>query len=475
MADVRAPHRFRRRLTAAFVLTAAITTGTLAIVTYALTREYRHRNFEQTSRDEVRVALALAPRTLDSDSFERILRVYETRTGSDAVAVDGDASYSSSNVITAAHVPAEIYDDIGDRLRTTTLRVAARDYLVVAGLGPNEEHYAFFFSLDQLHDGLVELRRVLLGGWTAIVVVSLAVGHLVARRTLRPVREAAVAANAMADGKLDTRIRTRGDDEFSHWARSFNTMADALQTKIDELNRAADRERQFTANVAHDLRTPLTGMTAMASLLREQLETLPADTRRAVEIIINDSERLKELVLELLELARLDAGTDVIDAEDLDLATAVHATLESLSLPPDARISVDVPPGLEVHAERPRFRRALGNLVGNAVTHGGGTVSIVAERAAGDVLIRVRDNGRGIDDELRERVFDRFVRGDASRASGGSGLGLAIAREQARAQGGDVSAGNARDGGAEFTLRLPAGRPRPDRSSRSCDATLPAT
>ncbi|MGE0309937.1 MAG: HAMP domain-containing protein, partial [Acidimicrobiia bacterium] len=250
MSEPRTPRRFRRRLTLAFVLTAAITTGVLAIVTYTLTSERRQRNFEQRSRNEVRIALALAPRTLDEDSFDTILRVYETRTGSDAIAIDGNPGYSSSNVVSAADVPVELYDGIGDRLRMTRLTVGGRDYLVIVGLGPNSEHYAFFFSLDQLRDGLAELRRILLGGWITIVVLSLGVGHLVARRTLRPVREAAVAANAMAEGKLDTRIQARGDDEFSHLARSFNTMADSLQSKIDELNRAAERERQFTANVA---------------------------------------------------------------------------------------------------------------------------------------------------------------------------------------------------------------------------------
>lgn len=457
MTDSYARQRFRHRLTAAFVLTAAITTGALAIVTYALTREYRHRNFEQTSRDEVRVALALAPRTLDAASFERILRVYETRTGSDSVAIDGDASFSSSNVISATDVPAQLYDDIGDALRTTNLAIDGRDYLVVAGLGPNSEHYAFFFSLAQLHDGLAELRRVLLGAWIAIVAVSLAVGHLVARGTLRPVREAAVAATAMADGMLDTRIRARGDDEFGHLARSFNTMADALQTKIDELNRAAERERQFTANVAHDLRTPLTGMTAVASLLRDQLEDLPRDTARAVEIIIQDSERLKDLVLELLELARLDSGTDVVDVEDLDLGSAVAATLDSLRVPPEATIKLEIPAGARIRAERARFRRALGNLINNALTHGGGDVTISADLSSDDVLIRVRDHGPGMDDMLLESAFDRFVRGDASRSTGGSGLGLAIAREQARVQGGDVLVHNASGGGARFTLQMPRG------------------
>ena len=95
----------------------------------------------------------MAPQTLDESSFETILRVYETRTGSDAVAIDGDPSYSSSNLVTPADVPTDLYDGIEDRLRTTNLAIGGREYLVVVGLGPNGEHYAFFFSLEQLAMG----------------------------------------------------------------------------------------------------------------------------------------------------------------------------------------------------------------------------------------------------------------------------------------------------------------------------------
>ena len=243
-------------------------------------------------------------------------------------------------------------------------------------------------------------------------------------------------------------------------------MADSLQHKIDELNRAAERERQFTANVAHDLRTPLTGMTAMASVLRDHLDAMPPDARDAVEIIIQDSERLKNLVLELLEPARLDSGKDVVVSEVLDLADAIAATVDSLSVPTGASVAVDVPARIHIHAERPRFRRALGNLVLNAMTHGGGVVTIVVDLAGDDVLIHVCDEGPGIDAELRDSAFDRFVRGDQSRGPGGSGLGLTIAREQARAQGGDVMAGDSRGGGTRFTLRMPLAQP-PDRGGRT--------
>ncbi len=456
MADVsRRARRFRTRLTAVFVLTAAVTSGALAVATYGLTREYRQRNFRESSRDEVKVALALAPRALDEESFERIVRVYGTRTGSDAIVVDGEASFSSSAVLDQGDIPDDLFAGIGEDLRTATTVVAGREYLVVVGLGPNGEQYAFFFGLDQLHDSLVELRTVLAASWVVIVLIALAVGEIVARTTLRPVRQAADAAAAIASGKLDTRIASTGADEFAQWARSFNVMAETLQSKIAELDRAAARERQFTADIAHDLRTPLTAMSTMAALLDDQLATLPADARTVAAILIQDTRRLTDLILELLELAQLDAKVEDVAAEQLNLRELVQQTVASLRLDERASVSVDIPSTLFVMAERTRFRRAFGNLVQNGVHHGGGAVEITASAETAHVLVHVRDHGPGIEPGDLGKVFDRFFRGDASRARGGSGLGLAIAREQALAQQGDLVAANDPDGGAIFTLRLP--------------------
>lgn len=452
--DAGGTHRFRTRLTAAFVLTAAITSGALAVATYGLTREYRQRSFRETSRDEVRVALALAPRSLDEESFERILRVYSTRTASDAVVVDGDNTFSSSSALDSTDVPSWLYDDIADEMRTATTRVAGRDYMVVVGLGPNGEHYAFFFGLDQLHDSLAELRTVLIVSWAAIVVVALAVGEVVARRTLRPVGQAAQAAASIAAGMLHTRIPSKGSDEFAQWARSFNTMAQSLESKVDELDRAAARERQFTADMAHDLRTPLTTLTTMATLLEDLIDTLPADAQQIATALIADTRRLTALVLELLELAQLDAGGEDTQLEHLAIRDLVEHTVSSLSIDGSAGIAVDVPEGLRALTERRHVRRALANLIDNAIRHGGGLIEVSARQSDDAVHVRIRDRGPGIEHTHLERVFDRFFRGDSSRTSGGSGLGLAIAREHALAVGGDLFAENDPHGGAAFTLTL---------------------
>lgn len=452
------PRRFRTRLTAAFVLVAALSSATLALVTYGATSGYRWRNFEQMTSDEVRVALALAPANLNEDSFERLLGAYEKRSGTDAIAIGGDGSvYSSSVTLTAADVPTAALEGPSGELVTSERDRESGSFLVVAGDGPDGARYVFFFSLEQLESSLAELRVVLAVAWIGVVVAAAAVGELVARRTLRPVREAGEAATALAGGLLDTRLVSAGEDEFGAWADSFNTMADALEAKIGELGRAAERERQFTSDVAHDLRTPLTGMAVRASLLLDQLDDLPPDAQDAVAALAGDVNRLKDLVLELLELSRLDAGSEPAKPESFSVAAGVNTTVETLDLEPATAVVVEIDPELTVCAARAPFRRIVANLVRNGVTHGRGRIEIGARQDGERVLIDVRDHGPGVDPAQRERVFDRFFKSDESRGLGGSGLGLSIAREHARSLGGDVTVTTPPGGGACFTIALPAG------------------
>lgn len=455
--QTRTAHRFRRRLTAAFVLVAAASAGLLAVTTFTAAREYRQRNFQKDSLDETRVALALAPSNFDEASFERLLAAYETRSEAAIVATDGSTTLTSSIDLDLFDVPADLRDEASTEPTAVEADVHGRSTLVVGATGRSDVRYYFFFSLEQLRDSLDELARVSAAGWVVTVLLAGAVGRAVARKTLRPVGAAASAAEAIAAGDLDTRLPVAGGDEFGALSASFNHMADELQATIDKLERAATRERQFTADVAHELRTPLTGMSASAALLADQLDELPSSMHRSAAVLIGDVDRLRALVLELLELSRLDAGTDPVDAEPLRIADAMEAVVAAARSRRHARVEVDADPDAVVRAEPVRLGRILGNLLDNAVSHGAGVVRVRARREGDDVLIDVVDDGPGIDEADLPHVFERFFKSDRSRASGGSGLGLAIAREQARAHGGELSAGNEPGAGARFTLRLRAG------------------
>lgn len=451
------PHRFRRRLTAAFVIVAAVSAGVVAVVTYGLAREYRGRNFQNESLDEARVALALAPRQVDEQSFERLLRVYEARSEAAVVATDGDITFTSAIDLGLDDVPPELLGgDAPAELTPVDADVDGQATLVIGGTGRSDVRYYFFFSLKQVQASLDELRGVSAAGWAFTVLVAGAVGRIVARETLRPVAAAAAAAETMASGDLDARLSVVGDDEFGALSLSFNRMAAELQSTIRKLEDAAERERRFTAEVAHELRTPLTGMSATAALLGEQLDDLPPSVRRPAAVLLADVERLRGLVLELLELSQLDARTDAAEPVPLRVGDALSAVVAGATSRREASIDLDVERDLAVSAEPVPLGRILGNLVDNAIRHGGGRVHVRARRDDRDVVVDVVDEGDGIPEDELPLVFERFYKSDRSRASGGSGLGLAIAREHARAQRGDVSAGNEPGGGARFTLRLPA-------------------
>lgn len=450
------PRRFRTRLTAAFVLLAAVTSGVLALGSFITIREYRERTFRRTAEDSARLGLLVAPLDLSLTNFEALLDDFRVRVGFETIAVVGDLDYSSSPDIRAEDVPEGLREPTEPgRLANAETTVHGTPYLVVTGTtsGGRGRLY-FFFDRSDLLDSLHQFRNVLAVGWLVSLAGAALVGAFVARRTLRPVARAAEAAASLADGLLETRLPASTDDEFGAWAQSFNRMATALEDKIQALSAAAERERRFTADVAHELRTPLTGMSSAASMLAEELDGIRPQGHRLAEILIDDVRRLESLVLELLELARLDAGQDDVYLEPLSLRQAVGAVLAVWD--GHSPVCLMSGPDLSVVADRIRFRRVVSNLVANAIEHGGGEAQVIWRREGDTVALDVLDRGPGLPEENVERVFERFNKADAARARGGAGLGLAIALEHARAQGGMLEAANREGGGARFTFRLPA-------------------
>lgn len=450
-----APRGFRTRLASVFVAFAAVSSGVLALGSFVTIREYRERMFVRNAEGAARLGLLSRPGRLSLEDFDELLDEFRSRAGFETVALVGEVVYSSVPEIGVEQIPEALRGALpeGEVVNVNTT-VRGRPYLVVAGVptGGTSQLY-FFFDRSDLLDSLRQFRNVLAVGWLASVGGALLVGAFVARRTLRPVARAADAAASIADGLLETRLPAATDDEFGAWAQSFNRMAAALEEKINALSAAAERERRFTADVAHELRTPLTGMSSAASMLAEELEGIPPPAHRLAEILIDDIRRLESLVLELLELARLDAGQDDVHLEALSLSQAVGAVLASWD--GERRVVKASGPDVTVSADRVRFKRVLCNLVINAVDHGGGDVEVVWRQEADMVAIDVLDRGSGLPDDDLDRVFQRFHKVDSARAGGGAGLGLAIALEHARAQGGSLDAGNREGGGARFTFRLP--------------------
>ncbi|MEU6484327.1 HAMP domain-containing sensor histidine kinase [Streptomyces sp. NPDC046887] len=289
------------------------------------------------------------------------------------------------------------------------------------------------------------VRTAMLAALPALLLVVAGTTWLVTRRALAPVegiRREMAAVTASAD--LSRRVPEPGThDEVARLARTTNETLAALEASVE-------RQRRFVADASHELRSPIAS-------LRTQLEVGAAhpallDLPGAVE----DTVRLQGLAADLLLLARLDAGERPGQAR-VHLAALVRAEVAQRS---GDRVPVRVAAEgeAEVSGSRAQLVRVLGNLLDNAQRHAEGEVAVEVRRDGGEVLLAVADDGAGVPEGERERIFERFVRLDdaRSRDEGGAGLGLAIARDVAARHGGTLRAARSPSGGARFELRLPA-------------------
>ncbi|OKI81635.1 sensor histidine kinase [Micromonospora sp. CB01531] len=448
------PGRLRRRLVIAFVLVAGVSAGALAGGSYLMLRQARFDGSLQRAAADARYQLVLAAQFLPLTDTRRadLLASFE-QNGRHVLLVAGDTQASNPRY---APTPGPALQDAvaAGQLAFQRSPGSTRPHLLVVGgriPGSTAELYVVTVE-DDLADGLNQLRTALAVGWIAVVLLAAAVGNTLARRTLEPVGRASRAARAVAEGLLDTRLPVRGRDEFSAWAASFNEMAEALETKIEALSRAQARERRFTADVAHELRTPVTALVAAASLLADQLDALPADARRAAELLVTDVVRLRRLVEELMEISRLDAGREPVSIRPVDTVAVLRGIVDARGWTDRVTVAGEAPP---TGTDPRRLERVLANLVSNAVEHGGGEVRAEVRHTGETVVVDVTDQGRGIPAEHLPHLFDRFYKVDPARTGSGSGLGLAIAQENTRLLGGRLTAHSEIGRGARFRLELP--------------------
>ena len=327
--------------------------------------------------------------------------------------------------------------------------------------GGYELYYVFPLGNEAATLSLV--RRTMLGGGVGLAMLVAAVSGLVARQVVRPVRLAARTAEQFAAGRLEARMSVRGEDEIARLGEAFNEMATSLQQKIRQLQELSRLQHRFVSDVSHELRTPLTTVRMAADLMHEARADFPPEVARSAELLQAELDRFEALLVDLLEISRLDAGAVVLDAEPVDLAALVERVVEALS-PLAARrgsdVVVRVPPAAPVivEADGRRLERIVRNLVVNAVEHGEGLpIEVTVEGSADAAAVLVRDHGVGLRPGDASRVFSRFWRGDASRArqTGGTGLGLSIAIEDARLHGGWLQAWGEPGRGSAFRLTLP--------------------
>jgi two-component system sensor histidine kinase MtrB len=453
------PGRLRRRLTLAFALTAGFAAAALAAGAFLLVREARLDVSRDRAVEQTRFNLVLASEALPEEGPEALLDAYARRGTFETVLLVDGTSYPSSLSLSLEQVPGDLRELVEQgQLAYERTDVGDTPYLATGGriAGTDGDEAYFFFSEEELWDDLADLRTILLIGLAVVVVLAGAVGALVARRTLAPVARASAAAHSLAEGLLDTRLPVERTDELGLWALSFNEMAEALEAKITALSEAQARERRFTADVAHELRTPLTAIVNEASLLGEHLDRMPPEARRPAELLVDDVKRLRDLVEDLMEISRLDAGTQPVRPEHVDLGTLVGAAIRSRGWADRVGLRAEE---VVLETDPRRVERIVANLVGNALEHGGRDVSVQVGRDGVGAFVEVADRGPGVPREDLTHLFDRFYKADPARTGHGTGLGLAIALENARLLGGDIEVWSETGAGSRFTLRLPVAKP----------------
>ncbi len=292
---------------------------------------------------------------------------------------------------------------------------------------------------------------VALAAIVAIVFASIA-GVWYARRLVRPIASITAAARSLRQGDREARTALRGDDEISVLGATFDEMADAIE---------ADRqlERRLTADVAHELRTPLQAIQATVEAMQDNV--LPADAEH-LGIVRNETMRLGRLADAILELTRLERGSLPFTMQEIDAADPVRAAVDAsgaLIESRDLAFSIDITEGLTILGDTDRLQQAVGNLISNAAryTPAGGQVRVSVVPNGSGVEIAVEDTGCGIAEDDLPHVFSRFWRADSARtsATGGLGIGLAVTKEIVERHRGTIGVRSVCGEGTRFSIRLP--------------------
>lgn len=300
------------------------------------------------------------------------------------------------------------------------------------------------------------LRRIGLALLVGLVGAAIA-GALLARRLARPLVQAAGAAHRMAGGARDVQLPAAGPREVAEVSTALTALSAALAT-------SEGRQREFLLSVSHELRTPLTAVKGYAEALADGVVP-PGEVAATGATVRAESARLERLVSDLLDLARLDARDFRIDPGPVDLADLVREAgrvWQSRAAPAGVRLVVEVPPEpLVVRTDAARLRQILDGLAENAlrVTPAGAPLVLAARRDGAEAVAEVRDGGPGLTPDDLAVAFERSALYDRYRGSRrvGTGIGLALVAGLARRLGGRAEAGTAAEGGARFSIRLPAG------------------
>jgi signal transduction histidine kinase len=459
------PRGVRARLAGALVLLVAVTAVGLGLAATVFVDARLHAQALADARDQAAFDLTVIvpgrqlPAHPTPDDIDRsgLLVTFQQRGVESLVDLGSGGVVQSSDELDGllGRLPADVPARVGrGELAFAWLDIRGTPSLVVGGLAPGGGPPIYFVrDVSAIAVAVDQLRTALAIGAAVALAIALLTARVVARSILAPIEEAGQTAERIERGDLLARVPVTSHDEFGTWADRFNGMADTLSETIRRLERAQHQNRRFVADVSHELRTPLTALVAEASIVRDHVDKLPPESRRAAQMLVDDVGRLRDLVEELMELSRFDADAEEVALEPVDIGRLVETVRAARS--PQATFA-QPPTPIVIDADPRRLERILGNFLDNAREHAGDQgVEIELVERDDDVVMAVSDRGPGVPADRLEMIFDRFTKVDPSRSGGSSGLGLAIAAEHAALMGGYLQAMAREGGGLRIELVMP--------------------
>jgi two-component system, OmpR family, sensor histidine kinase BaeS len=462
----KSPHTFSRRLALAFAVVAALTAALAGLLlsaawNYQFT-QYLHANLQNTA-DGIAALTEDAYPQLGGWSIQTMSQIprFGPATGIGVQILDSNGKVVYDDASMNAHVRAVTGLGVAQgalgagavlepRGSVVTSRVMVANKQVGTVRVWTYSAGALMTARDQ------KFKRGSLAGLAIAALVAIGFASLggvwYANRLVRPIERITETAQALKSGDREARTRLEGDDEIGFLGRTFDEMADSIE---------ADREmeRRLTADVAHELRTPLQAIQATVEAMQDGV--LPADEER-LGIVRDETVRLARLADGILELTRLERGSVPFVCTRLDLAVPVRAAVDTHEALIETRgivLSVDMAEGIYACVDSDRLQQAVGNLLSNAAryTPAGGRIEVGVRRDIGQAVIEVADTGMGIAEKDLPLVFSRFWRADEARAttSGGLGIGLAVTKEIVERHKGTIGVSRRRGGGSVFAIRLP--------------------
>lgn len=442
-------------MTLFFSLATLLTSLSLGVVTYIVARNYLLDQRITVAKSQA-FANAKAVRdelvSVTGNIGELVIRQLPTERGGCAVLILAEGTeYAPCTKIGSAELPASLVDHIADGGFGIQQFESRGVPLLVVGVSIAEFDADYFetFPLTGTDQTLQRIATALGIGAAVTALLAAFIGWWTNRRLLRPLTRVARAASDIASGGLDTRMPPETDPDLARLAQSFNDMADAMQTRLE-------REARFASDVSHELRSPITALSAAVEVLDGRRSDLPDRSQQALEVVVTQIRRFDQMVMDLLELSRLDAGSTELQREEVQLTDLIMRIAHRYGF---AEVPIEVSPKVPeiVHLDKLRFERIFANLLDNANHHGGGPTKVtVAPFGQAGILLGVEDAGPGVARGERTRIFERFARGSAARHRIGTGLGLSLVAEHAHAHGGEAWVEDRPGGGARFLVSFGA-------------------